>query len=174
MNGVGSAPRAIDRGLLCPAMKKLVILLVVFLVLGGGGGAVWWFLLRDAPEGEQAEVAEADSTALISMVRVIRLDPIILPVLREGQVTLHVTAVVVIELTGSLELTAMREITEPLRDAMLSELYGIYSVRYVQERGYNIPVVRERLVLAAERVLGEGAVKTVRLQDINKRVPDSG
>ncbi len=155
-------------------MKKLVILLVVFLVLGGGGGAVWWFLLRDAPEGERAEIAEADATALISLVRVIRLDPILLPVLREGQVTLHVTAVVVIELTGSLELTAMREITEPLRDAMLSELYGIYSVRYVQERGYNIPVVRERLVLAAERVLGEGAVKTVRLQDINKRVPDSG
>ncbi len=55
----------IYRGLLCPAMKKLVILLVVFLVLGGGGAAAWWFLMRDAPEGEQAEIAEADSTALI-------------------------------------------------------------------------------------------------------------
>ncbi len=175
MTGVGSAPRACTTAVyLCPAMKKLVILLVVFLVLGGGGAAAWWFLLREAPNGEQAEVAEADSTALISMVRVIRLDPIILPVLREGQVTLHVTAVVVIELTGSLELTAMGAISEPLRDAMLSALYGIYSVRYVQERGYSIPVVRERLILAAERVLGEGAVKTVRLQDINQRVPNSG
>jgi stage III sporulation protein SpoIIIAA len=57
---------------------------------------------------------------------------------------------------------------------MLSELYGIYAVRYVQQRGYNIPVVRERLTLAAERVLGEGRVKTVRLQDITKRVPSSG
>ncbi len=155
-------------------MKILVILFVVFLVLGGGGGAVWWFLLRDVPEGEQAEVAEADATALISRFRVLRLDPILLPVLREGRVTLHVTAVVVIELTASLERTDLREIAEPLRDAMLSALYGIYSVRYVQERGYNIPVVSERLILAAERVLGEGAVKTVRLQDIHKRVPNSG
>ena len=157
-------------------MKILVILLVVFVVLGGGGADAWWFLLREAPEGEQTEVAEAeaDATALISVVRVIRLDPIILPVLREGQVTLHVTAVVVIELTGSVERTALREIAEPLRDTMLSALYGIYSVRYVQERGYNIPVVSERLILAAERVLGEGAVKTVRLQDINKRVPNPG
>lgn len=97
-------------------MKILVILLVVFLVLGGGGGAVWWFLLRDVPEGEQTEVAEADATALISMVRVIRLDPIILPVLREGQVTLHVTAVVVIELTGSLE--GRRCVTSPSRFGM--------------------------------------------------------
>ena len=155
-------------------MKIVVILFVVFLVLGGGGGAVWWFLLRDAPEGEQAEVAEADATALISMVRVIRLDPIILPVLREGQVTLHVTAVVVIELTGSVERGALSGFAEPLRDTMLSALYGIYSVRYVQERGYNIPAVSERLILAAERVLGEGSVKRVRLQDINKRVLDSG
>ncbi len=155
-------------------MKIVVILFVVFLVLGGGGGAVWWFLLRDAPEGEWAEGAEADATALISMVRVIRLDPIILPVLREGQVTLHITAVVVIELTGSVETRALSGFAEPLRDTMLSALYGIYSVRYVQERGYNIPAVRERLILAAERVLGEGAVKRVRLQDINKRVLDSG
>ncbi len=155
-------------------MKKLVILLVVFLVLGGGGGAVWWFLLREAPEGDGAEIAAAEATALISRVRVIRLDPIILPVLREGQVTLHVTAVVVIELTGSLEREAMRKFAEPLRDTMLSALYGIYSVRYVQERGYDIPVVRERLILAAERVLGAGTVKMVRLQDINKRVPNSG
>ncbi len=174
MTGVGRAARAVYRDLLGPAMKILVILLVLFLVLGGGGAAVWWFLLRDAPEGEQTEVAEADATALISRVRVIRLDPIILPVLREGQVTLHVTAVVVIELTGSLKSAAMRDIAEPLRDVMLSALYGIYSVRYVQERGYNIPVVRERLILAAERVLGEGAVKTVRLQDITKRVLNAG
>jgi hypothetical protein len=154
-------------------MKILVILLVVFLVLGGGGGAVWWFLMREQPEGELAEISEAEATSLISMIRVLRLDPIVLPVVREGQVTLHITAVVVIELTGALELKELREFSEPLRDAMLSELYGIYSVRYVQERGYDIPVVRERLSLAAERVLGEGTVKKVRLQDLSKRVPTS-
>ncbi len=155
-------------------MKILVILLVVFLVLGGGGGAGWWFLLREQPEGEQAEIAEAEATSLIAMSWVIRLDPIILPVIREDQVTLHITTVVVIELTEALEQAELRAFSEPLRDAMLSALYGIYSVRYVQERGYNIPVVRERLVRAAERVLGAGAVKTVRLQDISMRVPDSG
>ncbi len=159
-------------------MKKLVILLVLFLVLGGGAGAGWWFFLREQPageaEGEAAEIAEAEATALISMIRVMRLDPIVLPVLREGQVTIHISAVVVIELTEPLEREVMRKIAAPLRDAMLRELYGIYSVRYVQERGYNIPVVRERLSLAAEQILGEGAVKIVRLQDIRKRVPDSG
>lgn len=155
-------------------MKKLVILLVVFLLLGGGSGAAWWFLMRAQPEGELAGISEEDATALISMIRVLRLDPIVLPVIREGQVTLHITAVVVIELTEGLEREGLREISEPLRDAMLSALYGIYAVRYVQERGYDIPVVRQRLSLAAERVLGDGTVKSVWLQDITKRVPASG
>lgn len=155
-------------------MKKLVILLVVFLFLGGGSGAAWWFLMREQPEGELAEISAEDATALISMIRVLRLDPIVLPVIREGQVTLHISAVVVIELTEGLEREGLREISEPLRDAMLSTLYGIYAVRYVQERGYDIPVVRQRLSLAAERVLGDGTVKSVWLQDITKRVPASG
>ncbi len=155
-------------------MKKLVILLVVFLLLGGGGGAAWWFLMREQPEGELAEISEEEATALLSVIRVLRLDPIVLPVVREGQVTLHITAVVVIELVEALEKEELRDISDPLRDAMLSELYGIYSVRYVQERGYDIPIVRQRLNLAAERVLGEGSVVSVRLQDITKRVPASG
>ncbi len=155
-------------------MKILVILLVVFVLLGGAAAAGWWFFLREPPEGEAAEASESIATSLISQSWVIRLDPIILPVVREGQVTRHVTAVVVIELTEPTETADLREFATPLRDSLLSELYGIYAVRYVQQRGYNIPVVMERLALAAERVLGEGSVRTVRLQDIGKRVPDSG
>jgi len=171
MTGVGSA---LARDLLYLAMKILVILFVVFLVLGGGGGAGWWFLLREQPEGEQAEIAEAEATSLIAMSWVIKLDPIVLPVVREDQVMLHITTVVVIELREAWEGEVLRKFAEPLRDTLLSALYGVYSVRYVQERGYDIPVVRERLSLAAEQVLGEGTVKTVRLQDMSQRVPDSG
>jgi hypothetical protein len=155
-------------------MKKLVIVLVLLLVLGGGATAGWWFLLREQPDGDQSEIARAEATSLIDMSWVIRLDPIILPVVREDQVTLHITTVVVIELTEAWEGEVLRKYAEPLRDVLLSALYGIYSVRYVQERGYDIPIVRERLGVAAEQVLGEGTVKTVRLQDITKRVPPSG
>ncbi len=155
-------------------MKILVILLVVFVLLGGGAGAGWWLFMRDQPEGDQGDIAEAEATSLIDMSWVIRLDPIVLPVVREDRVMLHITTVVVIELREAWKGEVLRQFTEPLRDTLLRALYGVYSVRYVQERGYDIPVVRERLSLAAEQVLGEGTVKTVRLQDIVKRVPDSG
>ncbi len=153
-------------------MKILVILLVVILVLGGGAG--WWFLMRDQPEGELSEIAAEVATSLIDMSWVITLDPIILPVVREDQVTLHITTTVVIELQEAWKGEVLRKFTEPLRDTLLSALYGVYSVRYVQERGYDIPIVRERLVLAVEQVLGEGTVKAVRLQDFGLRLPPGG
>ncbi len=148
-------------------MKKLAILLVLLLFLGGAGGAGWWFFLREQPEADSVEAVEEES--LIRATRVIRLDPIILPVIRQGQVTVHVTVVVVIELTEAVPLEQLRVFSQPLRDTMLSELHGMYAVRYVQERGYDLPMVRERLSEAAERVLGAGSVKRVMLKDVNKR-----
>jgi len=153
-------------------MKKLAILLVLLLLLGGAGGAGWWFFLREQPEAGSAEAVEEES--LIRATRVLRLDPIILPVIREGQVMLHVTVVVVIELVKAVPLTELRVFSQPLRDSMLSELHGMYAIRYVQERGYDLPMVRERLSQAAERVLGAGSVNRVMLEDVNKRALGTG
>lgn len=148
-------------------MKKLAILLVLLLLLGGAGGAGWWFFLREQPEAGSAEAVEEET--LVRATRVLRLDPIILSVIREGQVMLHVTVVVVIELSEAVPLTELRVFSQPLRDTMLSELHGMYSIRYVQERGYDLPMVRERLSEAAERVLGAGSVIRVMLEDVSKR-----
>ncbi len=153
-------------------MKKLAILLVLLLLLGGAGGAGWWFFLREQPEAGSAEAVAEES--LVRATRVIKLDPIILPVIREGQVMLHVTVVVVIELTKAVPLTELRVFSQPLRDTMLSELHGMYAIRYVQERGYDLPMVRGRLSEAAERVLGAGSVNRVMLEDVSKRALDTG
>ncbi len=153
-------------------MKKLAILLVLLLLLGGAGGAGWWFFLRELPKADSAETAEGES--LIRATRFIKLAPIILPVIREGQVTLHVSVVVVIEMTEAVPLEELRVFSHPLRDTMLSELHGMYANRYVQEHGYNLPIVKERLSKAAERVFGEGSVKGVMLKDLNKRALNTG
>ncbi len=153
-------------------MKKLASLLVLLVLLGGAGGAGWWFFLREQPEADSVEEVEEES--LVRATRVIKLDPIILPVIREGQVTLHVTVAVVIELVEAIPLSQLRVFSPPLRDSMLSELHGMYAIRYVQERGYDLPMVRARLSEAAERVLGEGSVNRVTLEDVSKRALDTG
>ena len=154
-------------------MKRLVILIVIVLLVAGGGGAAWWFLLREPPvdaaaAGEAGAEEEAE-TALRK--RFVDLDPIVVPIIREGQVTLHLTLILTVELTKPMLVTDIDLIRRPLRDAIFTELHGIYALRYVQEKGYDLPIVRELLVRASQKVLGDGEVKAVLVRNIGSNVP---
>ncbi len=157
-------------------MKKLAILLVLVLTLGGLGGAGWWVFVRQAPAQETAETTSeaTEEPSLVAMLRFIELEPIVLPVIREGQITLHVTTVIAIELAEPMPKEQVRTISPRVRDTILSELHGLYGIRYVQERGFDLPVVRVRLRQAAERVLGPGTVTQALVKTIHTRVPSRG
>lgn len=151
-------------------MKKLVILLVLLLL---GGGASWWFLMREVPNQEaSAEIEEFDeATGLIKSIRYIEIEPLQMPIIREGQVILHLTVVVSVELTAPMTEQDVLRTTVPLRDAVFSELHTIFALRYVQDRGFDLPIVQERLIQAGDRALGDGAVQSVLIRNISKRKP---
>lgn len=156
-------------------MKRLLILVVVLLLLGGGG-AGWWFFLREAPSETTAEAAEAqaEDEANKKLKRFIELKPIMLPIIREGQVILHVTLVTGVEMRKPLAPEDILDVTLRLRDAFIGELHAIYALRYVQERGYDLPIVRQRLMQSGQRVLGPDALRAVTILYLQKRVPVSG
>jgi hypothetical protein len=157
-------------------MKRLLILVVLVVLLGGGGGAGWWFVLREDPSDTTAEAAaaQAKDEAAKKMKRFIELEPIMLPIIREGQVILHVTVVAAIEMHKALAPQDIGDVTLRLRDAFISELHAIYALRYVQERGYDLPIVRQRLMQSGERVLGPDALRSVTIRNLYKRVPVTG
>jgi hypothetical protein len=149
---------------------------VFVVLLGGGGGAGWWFYLREDPSDTTAEAAaaQAKDEAAKKMKRFIELEPIMLPIIREGQVILHVTLVTAVEMHKALAPQDIRDVTPRLRDAFISELHAIYALRYVQERGYDLPIVRQRLVQSAQRVLGPDLLRAVTIRNLYKRVPVTG
>jgi len=154
-------------------MKRIVILLVLVLLLAGGGGAAWWFLLREVPVDAAAEaegVPETESENSARM-RYVELEPMVLPIIREGQVTLHLTLVLAVELTTPMPAVEVARLRRPLRDAIFTELHSVYALRYVQEKGFNHPIVRERLMRASERVMGPGAIKAILVRKIGTQVP---
>lgn len=154
-------------------MKRLVILLAIVLLVAGGGGAAWWFLLREAPVDTAAEAEAAPETEILDRARkrFVELEPMVLPIIREGQVTLHLTIVLVVELTTPIPKIEVARQQRPLRDAILSELHAVYALRYVQEKGFEHPIVRQRLTIASERILGSGAVKALLVRKIGTQAP---
>lgn len=149
-------------------MKRLLLLLLVLLLLGGAAG--WWFLLREPPE-EQAGAAVEEEGGLIAKSRFVKLEPIVLPIIREGQVILHVNLVVNVELARALPEEDIDPERLRLRDAMISELHALYSLRLVQDRGFDLPIVRQRLARRAEGVFGLGSVGGVLIHDLDQRKP---
>ena len=153
-------------------MKLVIIIVLALAVLGGGGGAGWWFFLREAPADEAA--AEAEQPELANGQRVFELDPFLLPIIREGQVTQHLTIVMRLELSTPEDKDEFKKIVPRLRDALFSELHGIFAFRHVQEGGESLPIVRDRLIDAGDRVLGEGRIKALYVQAANRRLVGDG
>lgn len=145
-------------------MRPLMLVLVMLLVAAVGGAAAWWFLLRGA---EQAAVAEPAPPAPPEFVE---LDPLVLPLIQEGQVTHHVTLTVVVEVAGGGKeqvLIAKRQLT----DAFFSELYGLLARRFVRRQADVLPLLRRRLLVVSERMFGPGVVTGVLISEPSRRRP---
>ncbi len=157
-------------------MQRFIILFFLILFVAVGGAAGWWFLTTDnrSEVAKQTAALEEEEAGLIESTRFIKLESIVLPIIREGRVILHLTLTVAVELDQPMEKTEVTALMPLLKDAVFTELHGIYSLRYVQERGYDLPIVNDRLFQITERVLGSGIVKSVQIRGLSKRVPRTG
>ena len=145
-------------------MKRLILSIFATLVLlGCAGGAVWWFVFR-----EQA----VDLSAIVEPSREVPLfvdfDPLVVPVIRDGQVTKLLTFTIVIEVAKKYERYDIYKHMARLRDAYLAELYALYSHRSVQDREDVVPLLNKRLLVVSKRVLGEAVVKRVMVDVLEK------
>ena len=150
-------------------MKRLLIILVLLLLLAGGGGGAWWFMNQDAAQaGAEAPVAAAPKPNFV------KIDPIVLPMIQQNQVTRFITVVITLEMPVS-DATLQVELVKPrLMDALFTELHSLFGMRIVREQGPGSPLVRERLKLVSERILGPGMVTAVLVQGVSKQRPGSG
>ena len=114
-------------------MKRLPVILVLVLLLAGGGGGAWWYMNRDAEAAGVEGPAEAGR-----LPSFVKIDPIVLPLIQQNEVTRFVTVVM------------------------------------VREHGPDSPLVRQRVKLVSERILGPGTVDAVLVQGVSKQRPGSG
>jgi flagellar FliL protein len=146
-------------------MKKLVLILLLLVLLGGGGAAAWWFFLRENPADQQQAAAPAAAP-----IAYLKLPALTVPVIRDG--VSH--GMITIELTMELKAETVRPEAEArlpvLRDRFFVVLYDLLGRRYMQEQNFNLDLVKGRLLMAADKVMGaSGSITNVTFTAVETR-----
>jgi flagellar basal body-associated protein FliL len=148
---------------------RIVILIVVALILLlGGGGAAWWFLMGPGAEKTSELIAEINKP---EPVFIAINPPFVISLIQEGEVTHHITMQVTLLLNDDYDedVTVMR--MPLLRDALLTELHSLFALRLVRNAGFESALVKQRLLLVCERLLGKGMVSDILLREVERRQP---
>ena len=149
-------------------MKLGIVVIVLLAVLAGAGAGGWWYMNQAAPNPELAAEVEA------APPKFVKVDPIVLPLIRQGEVTKFITVVVTLEMTLDDAAIRVRGVKRRLMDALFTELHALFSMRMVQDKGADTQIIKDRVKVVANRVLGEGSVRSVLIQGIAQQRPKRG
>jgi hypothetical protein len=150
-------------------MLRLLLLCAVVVLVTGGGAAGWWFGLRGEPfPFASAQASEGDPAATGPSGAVVDLDPMTVPVMRDGQVRELVTFMVQLEVADETAGEVVKAREPAVRDAMLSQLHGLYAYRFIHERADKMSLVKRRLLRAAKGAV-DVDVQSVYLKGLSSR-----
>jgi flagellar FliL protein len=146
-------------------MKKLVLILLLLVLLGGGGAAAWWFFLRENPADQQQAAAPAAAP-----IAYLKLPALTVPVIRDGVSHGMITIELTMELKGETVRPEAEARLPVLRDRLFVVLYDLLGRRYMQEQNFNLDLVKGRLLMAADKVMGaSGSITNVTFTAVETR-----
>jgi hypothetical protein len=101
----------------------------------------------------------------------VRLAPIVLPIFNsENKVTRQAGLVLALELEPGKTAADLEPTGRQLRDAFITDLYGLYEQTANAEHVIDVPLIKQRLQETSDRVLGPGIVHAVLIQQAFERV----
>lgn len=138
-------------------MARLLFCIAAFLLFFSGGQAF----------AESAEKPSVDANAPIY----VEIAPFIVPVLGASGPEELVSMIITLELAPGEDREAyVKQRLPRLNDAYVQTLYGALDRRTVKRGGLvDVTLVKEKLIKATDRVLGEGYVKDVLVQAVAQR-----
>lgn len=143
-------------------MKKLLIVLVLLLVLGGGGAAAgWWFYFR-APEG----TAEAAAAPL--QLSQLELDTIPITVLRNGKPAYQFFFRIILMFDDPLKMEQVQQELPQVYDAVTTELHQLLARKQVEQKGFEEPLIRQRLEKAVKTRVGDEKIYRVSIRAMER------
>ena len=149
-------------------MKRLVLIFaLVLLVAGATIGAMKWFGLGpfQKPEDELAQEKPKEIEAPDALF--VDVEPLLINVVQGGAIATTIQLEVKLETAGNENIIQIKRMLPQYKDAFLKDLHA-FVPRMLSELGrIDLPTLKQRLQLVADRVAGEkGVVKGVLIQSL--------
>lgn len=143
---------------------------IAALVLGLLGNLIWAPQLTLAKERSEGTVSKqilglAGKDALEHFP----LPPFNVSVIRNGKVERILTIAVTMEAKGEVNMTKIMDHRYQIHDAFLRDIHGVASFQRADGRAIDPEVVKARLMVISDRLLGEGTVENVLVVSIFDR-----
>ena len=142
-------------------MRKLVVIVLAILILVGGAvAAMKWLALGPfevVATGEE-ETKPKEEAILIDM------EPLVLQVIREGQIAATIEFQIKLETTGQVNASFLNGRLAQVSDAFVRDLHGFLPRLFKKKERLDVTIVKDRLKLVGERLLGKGYIDGVLVQ----------
>ncbi len=142
-------------------MKTAIILVVLLIVLGGGGYVGWKQMGGSSPDaGEESGAGFFFDDG----PKFVELDLLTAPFLRGGKFVQYVVLVVNLEVANDAAAVEVRAVMPRLRDAFVTELHTIATMRNPDQKMLNMKRIKSRLLASAHKVMRNEIVRDVLVQ----------
>ena len=131
-------------------MKKLVIIGAAILILVGGAvGAMKWLAIGPFEEvGAVKKEKELKEEAIL-----IDMDPLVLQVILEDQITATIQFQVKLETSGQENAIFLKRRLTKVSDAFMQDLHGFLPRLLKEKERLDLTILKDRLKLIGERLL---------------------
>ena len=145
---------------------KTAIILVVLLIVLGGGGYYGWQQMGDNPDTADAgpEAPGGEGGFYEDGPKFVELDLLTAPFVRGGKFVQYVVLVINLEVASNDAVDDVRAVMPRLRDAFITELHTMATMRNPDQKMLNMPRIKSRLLASANQVMGGNTVRDVLVQ----------
>ena len=139
-------------------MKKLVVIGAAILILVAGAvGAMKWLAIGPFEEvGAAKEEKEPKEEAIL-----IDLDPLVLQVILEDQITATIQFKIKLKTAGQETAIFLKRSLPKISDAFMQDLHGFLPRLLKKKERLDVTILKDRLKLIGERLLGKGYIDSV-------------
>lgn len=155
-------------------MKKMAIIVAVFMMLIGAGISVMktMGLGPFAPPEETATDAEGEEDGATPRAsndepaRFIDVEPLNIPVFHEDRVATTIQIQLKLEVIGTKNEALVKQMLPRLNDAFVRDMHGFIPRLLKKEERLNIFIIKKRIQIITERLVGPGLISNVLVQSV--------